>query len=233
MIPRLLPRACAARIGLLLALPLVAACGRPEPLAPGDLPDVSFDTVAEWVSATTPEGHVRYDVRWRLEQTGGSPVGGRGAVRVAGPDSLRLDLQGPFGISGSAVVIGREVDWAEPESLFKPFIGVVPLVWATVGRALLPRPGESIAGQESSPRMWRYATARDTLVYVSEPGGRFSSEILSPDGILGRTVVEFDSTTGQIRRAVLSLPPLRSRLTLEVEQTVIDDPFTSDTWVRP
>lgn len=211
----------------------VSACGRPEPLAPSELPPLDVSTVLAWVGETRPAGHVRYDVQWRLEQTGGSPVGGRGAVRVAGPDSLRLDLQGPFGVSGSAVVLGRDVDWAEPESLFRPFFPVVPLVWASVGTALPPASFQTVAGRNSSPRVWRYAAPRDTVVYVVDARTSFSAEMLGPDGIIGRTVVAYDSATGLIQSAVLSLPPLRSRLTLTVQRVVTDDPFSPDTWVRP
>src|SRR6267143_6472133 len=87
-------------------------------IAPTDLVAISSDSVTNWVSSYTPRTQVRYDLRWRFQNDRGS-AGGRAAVRIAPPDSLRFDYRGMFGKSGKAAVVGSAGIWAAPEGDFK------------------------------------------------------------------------------------------------------------------
>src|ERR671932_792148 len=72
----------------------------PEPVVPEGAQSVPPAEVAPWVTSTLPREQLVYRFKWVLRDGRGS-AGVRGAVRVAPPDSLRLDVAGPLG-SGSA-----------------------------------------------------------------------------------------------------------------------------------
>ncbi len=206
---------------------VLAGCARPPAaLAPSDLDALAPERVAELVVATRPAAPVRYDVKWRFHQDGSS-VGGRGAVRMAPPDSVRLDLEGPLGLGASAaVVIGQEVRWAEPERNFRDLLHALPLLWAAMGVAIPPDAGASLTGRDGPGGMlWRYVTGADTLAYLSQPasdtaGPRFVSELRAAGRLVGRATVLRDPTSGFARTADLTLPPLHARLELEFVDAV-------------
>ena len=220
------------------AVLFLAGCARsPAALAPTDLDSVAPERVTEWVRATRPPSPVRYDVRWRFHQEGSS-VGGRGAVRLAPPDSIRLDLEGPLGLgASSAVIIGREVRWAEPERNFRDLLQALPLLWAAVGIAVPPEPGALVAGRGGPEgNLWRYVTGVDTLVFLSATasdtaGARFVSELRAAGRLVGRAAVDRAGTNGLVNAAELTLPPLRARLELEFVEAV-HEAFSPDVWTR-
>lgn len=226
-------------IGCAVAITALVASCQPnvEPLAPETLGEAGVDQVAGWVAATVPASHVRYDIGWQLRHRDGSTVGGRGAVRIAPPDSLRVDLQAPLGLgAASAFVLGREVQWAEPKRYFRDLIPVLPLLWAAMGVALPPEPGDRLAGQVGAHGVtWRYVAAGDTLIYRTEHASlrRFLGEARQWGELLGRVMVTFDSSTSMPARADLVVPPAQVRLVLEFLDAVVDDRFDSSVWMRP
>lgn len=228
-----------AYIGSTVAITVLVAACRPAvaPLAPAELAEADARQVAAWVAATVPASHVRYDIAWRLRHRDGSTVGGRGAVRIAPPDSLRVDLQAPLGLgAASAVVLGREVQWAEPERYFRDLIRVLPLLWGAVGVALAPEPDARLAGRsDRAGTVWRYATGGDTLLYRTERASapRFLGEVWEWGRLLGRVTVDLDSVTGLPRRADLVVPPAEVRLELDFQGAAVDDHFAPGTWTRP
>jgi len=220
------------------AVVILAGCAHTPPaLAPAELESLAPERVAEWVRATLPASPVRYDVKWKFEQDGSS-VGGRGAVRLAPPDSIRLDFEGPMGLgASSAVIIGREVLWAEPERNFRSLLHAMPLLWASVGIAVPPEPDADLAGRDDpGGNLWRYVTGADTLVFMSgassdTAGPRFVSELRERGQLVGRAAVARDAVSGLARTAELTLPPLRARLEFEFVDAV-HEAFSPDIWTR-
>lgn len=227
-----------AALYIAAAIALLGGCARsPAALAPTDLEVLPPERVAEWVRATLPPSPVRYDVKWKFHQEGSS-VGGRGAVRLAPPDSVRLDLEGPLGLgASSAVIIGREVRWAEPERNFRDLLHTLPLLWAAVGIAIPPEPGATVAGRDGpGGNLWRYVTGADTLVFLSAAASdtaeaRFESELREGGRLVGRASVGRNGANGLARTAELTLPPLRARLELEFVDAV-HEAFPPDIWTR-
>ena len=60
------------------------------------------------MDADGPGGHRLARFRW-LFNDGQASVGGQGSARLAGPDSMRFDIAGPFGIgNAAAAVVGEQ-----------------------------------------------------------------------------------------------------------------------------
>src|SRR5260221_8100106 len=82
-------------VAAILTVAGLAACQHGlRSIALAGLAPLPRSTVAEWVSRYAPRNPVRYELRWRFQNDRGA-AGGRAAVRIVPPDSLRLDFPGP------------------------------------------------------------------------------------------------------------------------------------------
>jgi hypothetical protein len=90
--------------GVVAAALLAAVCARPPaPLAPvGTFVPVSAGEFLAAAARTAPGAPALLAIRWSYDD-GESPMSGRGAVRLAPPDSLRLDVS--LGILGRATLV--------------------------------------------------------------------------------------------------------------------------------
>src|SRR5712675_1958548 len=91
----------------------IVSCHGLKSIAPVGLSTIEVAAVRQWVTPYAPKKPVQYDLHWIFRSARGS-VKNRAAVRIAPPDSLRLDFRGPFGKSGAAVVVGDSGVWAKP-----------------------------------------------------------------------------------------------------------------------
>src|SRR2546423_13202630 len=102
---------------------------------------------------------------------------GRAAVRIARPDSLRIDYAGPFNWgAGAAFVVGDPTVCADPEKNFRSLVPAVRMLWAGLGIVRPPAVGAAVFGIVSSPgvdsaRIWRFVQGDDTLDYRLARGG--------------------------------------------------------------
>src|SRR5215207_6283850 len=143
-----------------LALALAGCRSAPGALVPVAAAPVSREQVAQWVGATVPADHRLHRFKW-LFQDERSSAGGRGSARIAPPDSMRFDVAGPFGSgAASAAVIGSRPLWAEPPDAVKKLVPNYPLMWALLGVARLPEPGDSLRGLARDGSVaWQYVNA--------------------------------------------------------------------------
>src|SRR5690606_15427352 len=106
------------RRGIVPYLAAVAAGCAPSrivPLVPVDATPVDRAVVAAWAAPTIPAAPALIRFKW-LYRDGRQSAGGRGSVRLAVPDSVRVDARGPLGQGrSSGVVVGDSILWAEPE----------------------------------------------------------------------------------------------------------------------
>ena len=86
---------------------------------------------------TLPPGHRHIVFKWEYEE-GEVAARGDGSVRIAPPDSARLDffLGGGLG-AGAAVLIGDSLRAPNVE-LARRYIPPTPMMWASLGRLAIP-----------------------------------------------------------------------------------------------
>jgi hypothetical protein len=214
---------------------IVAGCVRLTSIAPANLAPLAGDSVAQWAATLQPHVRLHYDLRWRFENSNGRAAG-RAAVRYAPPDTLRFDYRGPFGRSGSALVVGQEAVWAEPEGDFRDLIPVAPILWASLGIAQPVPDGVEILGREEpGRRAWRYVDGNEELDFIHEQGPppRFLAELRRDGRILGVARVDLAPPAGPATTADMRFPRDGSRFTLSVQRVDTVAAFGPETWRRP
>ncbi|MFL5461753.1 MAG: hypothetical protein ACJ8AP_05590 [Gemmatimonadales bacterium] len=217
---------------LYLGSAAMACRNAPEPVIPVGARPATLAEVAPWVSATVPAAHQIYRFKWLLRDERGS-AGGRGAVRVAPPDSLRFDVAGPFGSgAASAVVVGDRAVWTDPADAIARLVPNYPLMWALFGVARMPPESVTVrALSTSSTQAWQFAGARDTVEYARSAGddGRLIAEVHQAGVLIGRA----ETTLGP------DGAPLKARLTVPSGPAQLDitflsitrDTFAPDIWI--
>jgi hypothetical protein len=120
---------------------------------------------------TLPPGHRHIVFKWEYEE-GEVAARGDGSVRIAPPDSARLDffLGGGLG-AGAAILIGDSLRAPNAE-LARRYIPPTPMMWASLGRLAIPALGDTVVRLDGDllradvgrPAQWRVAIRGDTLV---------------------------------------------------------------------
>lgn len=213
-------RAARLSAAVIVAVATIACAPRLKPLAGRIAP--------AWLpSSSLPRGHRILVFNWTLEDRDFTSRGD-GAVRLAYPDSARLDffLGGGAG-SGSAILISDSLQIPESAGrLVRRVVPGAPLLWAALGRARVhPSPdtavrvdGDTLRADIGIPVAWRLTYARDSLRRVERVSG----------GRIVEWVARF--TDGRIRyRDVNS----RRQLDLTVTRSDNAASFDAAIWVLP
>jgi hypothetical protein len=191
-----------------LLLLVVLGCAQPlKPLTGVPAPDRSLPPLS------LPNGHRQIVFKWDYQE-GDIAARGDGSIRIAPPDSARLDffLGGGLG-AGAAVLIGDSLRSPHAE-LAKRYIPPTPMMWAALGRLAIPAladtvvhvDGDLLRADVGKPVQWRVAIRGDTIV---------SLEHVSNDRIIERIARDAGGVVTYER------PGARRRLQLTVlrEQT--------------
>lgn len=217
--------------------PIVAAitvgCAHVAHIAPAKLAPLPADSARTWTAARQPMHALHYTLTWHFRNQKGES-GGRAAVRVAPPDTLRFDYRGPFGKSGSAVVVGDSALWSRPETDVDQLIPAAPLFWAALGVPIAPASPDSTFGLETTNhRIWRYVSDGTVIDYVEERGTapRLRAEVRHDDHTVGISEVDFDPATGAPTQAVMTFPAQASQFRFTVERIDTVAAFDADTWL--
>jgi hypothetical protein len=205
----------------------------PQPLAPADR-----DSALAWTASTLPVRHTLIRLRWKYRDRN-KEYAGRATVRIAPPDTMRLDYAGPFNWgAGAGVVVGDTTAWADPEKNFRSLVPAVRMLWAGFGIARPPAPGAAVfgawnEGPDARVRIWRFVQGEDTLQYRVTTGRArlFEAEWRRQGKVMARSRAELDDrampATGRI-----DFPegPARFEFTVgAVDTTAV---FDSATWRR-
>jgi hypothetical protein len=204
-------------------------------IAPDNLAPVVADSVAGWAAAFRPTVRLKYDLRWRYENDRGK-ASGRAVARFAPPDTLRFDYRGPFGRSGSALIVGQQAVWSEPEGDIDDLIPVAPVLWAALGIEMpLEDVDALLGGVTSAQDAWRYQRGDDALdyVHVRTPLPRLLAERRTGGRILGMVDLTLAGASSAPRVAVMRFPRGRSTFELTVGQVDTVETFPPETWRRP
>ena len=218
------------------ALLLVGCVGGIRSIAPENLAPLAADTAAAWASVFEPAGPLQFDLRWQFENRDGR-ASGRATARFAPPDTLRFDYRGPFGRSGSALIVGDAAVWSEPEGNMDDLVPVAPVLWASLGIMLAPDEGTAFLGSDTGDRRaWRQVEGERALDYIvtRDTPPRLLAEMRDGTRILGVAEVELAGPAPtHPTAAVMRFPTQRSTFTLTVRQVDTVAAFPADTWKRP
>jgi len=142
---------------------------------------------------TLSPGHRHIVFKWDYAE-GDIAARGDGSVRMASPDSARLDffLGGGLG-AGAAVLIGDSLRTPHA-NLVRRYIPPTPMMWAALGRLAIPAlpdtvvrlDGDLLRADLGRPVEWRVAIRGDTLVgleHISD-GKITDSFTRGPNGVL-------------------------------------------------
>jgi hypothetical protein len=163
-------------------------------------------------------------------------AGGRGSARIAGRDSLRLDLIGPLGAGrGAAFVIGAEQQWAEPEEEVRKIAPDYQLLWAMLGIPRLPDSIDAVTRFEGPGLVaWRIVRGADTVEFARQTGGegRFMADVRQAGVRVGRVQTTYN-VDGALKSSRLDVPRGPARLDLNYYATSRPAGFPADTWHPP
>ncbi len=188
-----------------------------------------------WAAGTLPAEAREIRFRWQFRDDQGA-AGGRGRVRLALPDSARLDVAGPLGSGrAAAFVSGDTALWAEPEKDVKKLVPNYPLFWALLGIVRTPDEQTEV-GSFTDPGTvgWRFVHGGDTVDYVRVSGSpaRLYAEVREGGKIVGTVETRF-APDGQPATARLVVPSAPARLDVTFYSNLKAKPFAPDTWTPP
>jgi hypothetical protein len=206
----------------------------PPSVLPAGMAPATSEQVASFVAVGAPEGNRQLRFKFKFKDPKGK-VGGRGAARIAAPDSLRLDMQGPFGLGkGAAMVNGDSTEWIKGPDAIKRIVPDFRLMWSMLGFTRPPPEGAILgAFQSGDVTAWSYATAADTVEYVRTAGAVPSLvALVRKDGaVLARSETTF-GPDGAPLKSQLIVPGTSARLDLTFTESTAPATFKPDTWVR-
>ena len=190
-----------------LSVFLVACAPSAAPLKGVLAPDRSLPVIA------LPSGHRHVVFRWDYEE-GEIAARGDGSVRIAGPDSARLDffLGGGMG-AGAAILIGDSLR-APHVDMVRRYIPATPLMWAALGRlAIPPLPdtvvkidGDIVRADVGRPVQWRLTARGDTLLGLQHiSGGKIVESVIR--GANGTFTFQAPAARRTLRLSVLREEP--------------------------
>lgn len=185
-----------------------------------------------WVDSTQPHGSTLHRFKWSFKNER-STAGGRGSLRIASPDSLRMDVAGPLGAGRAAgVVIGDSALWVDPDKSFTDLVPSYPLLWAMTGVARQPTAAAQLRGLTGPGRVFlQYVDGADTVEYLRELATpiRFLAEVRHAGKVVGRVETRLDET-GQPVSSRLTVPSEPAQLDLNFYQHTASNAFPPDTW---
>jgi hypothetical protein len=192
------------------------------------------EQVSAYVAASAPDGNRQLRFKFKFKDPKGK-VGGRGAARIAAPDSLRLDMRGPFGLGkGAAMVVGDSTEWIRGPDAIKRIVPDFRLMWSMLGFTRPPPEAAVLSAHESGDvTAWSYASEADTVEYVRTGGPTPGLvALVRKDGaVLGRSETMF-GPDGAPLKATLIVPGTSARLDLTFTESTAPATFKPDAWVR-
>jgi len=143
-----------------------------------------------------PSGHRKIVFHWDYQENA-LMVNGDGAIRVAAPDSARVDLFLAGGISaGYAVLVGDQLK-APNQAQIERVLPPPAMMWAALGRLAIPAlpdtvltvSGDVVYADIGRPAAWRVTIKGSRLMQLARlSGGRIAEVVTRDDG--GRLLYE-------------------------------------------
>ncbi len=213
---------------------ITAACARPTaPLVPvGGFAPLGGEAFAAIAARTAPGGAELLQFRWRYEDSD-RRVSGRGAARLAPPDSLRLDVGVPV-LGRATLVMAGESAWADPDEIVHEVLPNRLVVWALFGVIRAPDVGTRIEVGEAADRRLFRLTSPDGTVTVLECRGDtlLRATEMKGERPVGQLVLARDAG-GAVVRSEATDTEHATRFVVEVSHRETSGPFPGEIWRRP
>lgn len=219
-------------VGVLLPL-LAAACAP----AAAPLNGAPVAALLPPAGGTVTPQRIRFTWRYQDETF---EAGGDGAVRAAPPDRARLDFFLSNGMAGGyAILLGDSLE-VPGIDLVRRFLPPVPLLWATLGRRMVPPAADTVARMDGDTLRADIGVLRGTD--ATGATGRAWRLHYARGGLVRMERIEDGRVVEWIRReaAAESLWRLqyvhersKRRLTIAVTDTTTVEGFDEGIWRRP
>ena len=167
---------------------VAAACAALGACAPKAVPLRPAPVRVEVPRVDLPIGHEKRVFRWTLDDAG-TRFSGEGVVRIASPDSARIDVFLDGGLGGGwARVVGNDIH-APGGALVRRVLPPPPLLWAALGRLAVPAArdtvsrvdGDTVRADIGLEDGWRITIAGGRLLRVDRVGsGRLVESVVRP-----------------------------------------------------
>lgn len=225
------------RFWLLAYLAAATGCagGLPALVLPAGGSQATPAEVRSWMDSLQAGAPVLHRFRWQYRDRD-QAAGGRGSARIAGRDSLRLDMIGPLGAGrGAAFVVGAVEQWAEPEEEIRKVAPNYQLLWAMLGIPRLPDAFDQVTRFEGPGLVaWRLVRGNDTVEFARQTGTvvRFMADVREAGERIGRVHTTYNAD-GSLKSSRLDVPRGPARLDLNYYATTRPTGFPADTWNPP
>lgn len=213
---------------------MLACCGRPPgpPTPVTAYAPVDAGVFLGLAARTVPASRELVQLRWQYSD-GERDAKGRGAARLAPPDSLRLDVSVPV-LGRATLVFAGDSTWVAPEELAGEVLPPRAIVWAMFGVVRPPGPDMRIEASEAADRRLYRLTARDGLTTLLELRGDTLLGATQTKGgrLVGRLVLTRDAA-GALVKADATDAEHGARFIVRVDHREASEPFPSEIWPRP
>jgi hypothetical protein len=210
-------------------LPGCVAPGRVTPAGAAFSPAARAELEA-LASRTLPERRELLRVRWKTDN-GQVSVSGNGAVRIAPPDSLRIDVAARLGLGRATVILTGESVAAEPEQAARLLLPDRHALWAVVGVLRLPEGVLSVERFDDGPRAyWRVRDGEGRRTTFELAEGRLAAVSRDAGGpALARLALERDAE-GLVKKARLLDYQGGARFEMEITSRQVGEVFADALW---
>jgi hypothetical protein len=194
---------------------------------------MSAEAFAAEAARTVPAGSELLSLRWRFRDAE-QGVSGRGAARVAPPDSLRVDVRGPLGFGRGTLVLAGPTAWADPEGLVRQLLPSRFLIWAMLGVVQAPDSAERFEAGGDGPRRWLRVVEAGAVVTTFELHGDTLVGVVRTRGdrMVGRLAL-VRGGDGRVRHATAEDLERHARLDFDIDNRAPIGAFPAEVWRRP
>jgi hypothetical protein len=194
---------------------------------------MSAEAFAAEAARTVPAGSELLSLRWRFRDAE-QGVSGRGAARVAPPDSLRVDVRGPLGFGRGTLVLAGPTAWADPEGLVRQLLPSRFLIWAMLGVVQAPDSAERFEAGGDGPRRWLRVVEAGAVVTTFELHGDTLVGVVRTRGdrMVGRLAL-VRGGDGRVRHATAEDLERHARLEFDIDTRAPVGAFPAEVWRRP